>query len=107
MDELEKLKEKERELWAGGMNKETKIFYLCDRKACRLCSGENCDHTKNIEHARNFKNKHGIYVENDNREKEDELEKALRELIKLGSFELKDYEIIEGKLRHILNMFRG
>ena len=55
MDELEKLKEKERELWAGGMNKETKIFYLCDRKACQLCSGENCDHTKNIEHARNFK----------------------------------------------------
>ena len=53
------------------------------------------------------KNKHGIYVENDNRDKEDELEKALRELIKLGSFELKDYEIIEGKLRHILNMFRG
>ena len=80
MDELEKLKEKERELWAGGMNKETKIFYLCDRKACQLCSGENCDHTKNIEHARNFKNKHGIYVENDNRDKEDELEKALREL---------------------------
>lgn len=51
------------------------------------------------------------------RKKEDELwtrknktralEEELRNLLSLGTFKLKDYELIENKIKHILNMFRG
>lgn len=30
-----------------------KIYYLCDRIACENCR-EECEHTENIEHAKNF-----------------------------------------------------
>lgn len=51
------------------------------------------------------------------RKKEDELwtsenktralEEELRKLLALGSFKLKDYELIEIKIKNILGMFRG
>lgn len=32
----------------------TKIFYICDRKACDVCHPEYCCHTEKIEHAKHF-----------------------------------------------------
>lgn len=38
--------------------KNNKVVYLCDHKACAVCSYEkegDCNHASNIEHAINFK----------------------------------------------------
>lgn len=45
--------------------KKGKIVYLCDRRACKECNSESelCNHTSNIEHARNFKKIADTYFE--------------------------------------------
>lgn len=45
--------------------KAVQTFYLCDRRACDDCN-PNCNHTSNVEHAKNFNNENGMYFENDN-----------------------------------------
>lgn len=41
----------------------SRVYYLCDRKACDLC-GNNCEHTSDIKHAVNFKkNESGDFFE--------------------------------------------
>lgn len=40
-----------------------KIFYICDRKACKKCAYPECKHTTNIYHARNFERIDDIFVE--------------------------------------------
>ena len=39
-----------------------RILYICDRRKCSNCSME-CTHTTDIEHAVNFKNIDGYYME--------------------------------------------
>lgn len=41
------------------------IAYVCDRRRCAICSGEDggCDHTTDIKHAAHFKNVAGQYME--------------------------------------------
>lgn len=39
-----------------------KILYLCDSGQCKNCSNE-CKHTTDINHAKNFNKKFGVYVE--------------------------------------------
>lgn len=41
------------------------VAYICDRRRCAICSGEDggCDHTTDIKHAARFKNVAGQYFE--------------------------------------------
>lgn len=39
-----------------------KVLYLCDGGQCEICSNE-CNHTTDIDHAKNFNKKFGLYVE--------------------------------------------
>ena len=41
----------------------TKIAYICDGKACVECTNDECKHTTNIDHAKNFKCDDGKYIE--------------------------------------------
>lgn len=43
-----------------------KVLYLCDGKQCKKCSNE-CKHTTDIGHAKNFNNEFGVYVEKENK----------------------------------------
>lgn len=42
-----------------------KILYLCDGGQCETCSNE-CNHTTDIDHAKNFNKEFGVYVEKEN-----------------------------------------
>ena len=42
-----------------------KILYLCDGGHCETCSNE-CNHTTDIDHAKNFNKEFGVYVEKEN-----------------------------------------
>lgn len=39
-----------------------RVFYLCDGGKCKNCSNE-CNHTADIDHAKNFNKEIGVYVE--------------------------------------------
>lgn len=39
------------------------IVFLCDKHACDKCSNSDCEHTKNIRHAKNFKMFGDMFVE--------------------------------------------
>ena len=49
-------------------NKEQPIFYICDRRKCEVCRDE-CTHTIDITHARNFKKEYDMFFELTNKEK--------------------------------------
>lgn len=36
------------------MSEHDYILYLCDRRACNSCRYPNCQHTRDIRHAKNF-----------------------------------------------------
>lgn len=38
---------------AGKDNEEQEVYFVCDRRKCEKCS-ENCHHTKDVRHAKNF-----------------------------------------------------
>ena len=40
----------------------TKVAYLCDRRACTSCNA-GCGYTTNIEHAKNFKRKGTVLID--------------------------------------------
>lgn len=40
-----------------------KVIYLCDHRACKECGGGLCNHTDNIEHAKNFEKIGDAYFE--------------------------------------------
>lgn len=42
-----------------------KVLYLCDGGQCETCSNE-CNHTTDIDHAKNFNKEFGVYVEKEN-----------------------------------------
>lgn len=42
--------------------KNTIVAYECDRQRCQHKCYE-CNHTTDIEHAKNFKREHGLYIE--------------------------------------------
>ena len=42
-----------------------KVLYLCDGRQCETCSNE-CNHTTDIDHAKNFNKEFGVYVEKEN-----------------------------------------
>lgn len=42
-----------------------KILYLCDGGQCETCSNK-CNHTTDIDHAKNFNKEFGVYVEKEN-----------------------------------------
>lgn len=46
------------------------IFYLCDRQACEKCS-EECTHTSDITHAKNFYLIDDAYFESEESEVEE------------------------------------
>lgn len=39
-----------------------RVLYLCEGGQCKNCSNE-CNHTTDIEHAKNFNKEFGVYVE--------------------------------------------
>ena len=39
------------------------ILYVCDRRACASCS-PCCEHTKDLNHAKNFTKEFDYYIEN-------------------------------------------
>ena len=41
----------------------TQVAYLCDRLACSDCSGDDCHHTTDINHAVNFRSINGLFIE--------------------------------------------
>lgn len=41
----------------------TKIAFLCDRKKCKDCSYQECKHTTDIKHAKNFVKENDFYKE--------------------------------------------
>lgn len=47
------------------------VLYLCDRKACAVCNNPDCQHTSNIDHAKNFEHVHGSYWREIENNKED------------------------------------
>lgn len=40
-----------------------KVVYECDRRDCEQCNNSDCNHTKNIRHAKNFQLVGDIFVE--------------------------------------------
>lgn len=42
----------------------SKVFYICDREACGPCKNPECNHTDNIEHAKNFKSNEELGMHN-------------------------------------------
>lgn len=44
--------------------KESMVFYICDRKACNPCDNPDCKHTPKIEHAKNFKSNEELGMNN-------------------------------------------
>lgn len=44
-------------------NHEPTILYLCDRKKCQKCQSDLCSHTTDINHAKNFIESWGNFVE--------------------------------------------
>ena len=44
------------------MKDDVKILYVCDHRACKVCS-KMCNHTTDINHAENFENVNGIMIE--------------------------------------------
>lgn len=42
---------------------ETKIAYLCDHRACKVCYPDDCQYTHNIKHAENFSRKRNVVIE--------------------------------------------
>lgn len=40
-----------------------KVLYECDRKRCKKCTYPVCARTHDVQHAVNFSNDHGIYIE--------------------------------------------
>lgn len=49
----DELKADEPETWAEDQMHD--VVYLCDQKFCKRCDYTNCKHTKDIRHAKNFK----------------------------------------------------
>lgn len=39
-----------------------RVFYLCDGEKCENCSNE-CSHTTDVDHSKNFNKEFGVYVE--------------------------------------------
>ena len=35
--------------------RKAEVFYLCDRKACKVCKPGQCRHTTDVSHAVNFR----------------------------------------------------
>ena len=57
------------------------IAYICDRRACIDCTNDDCTHTTNIDHAKNFiKGKDGKYIEVVNTEERQSTDETLREI---------------------------
>ena len=77
--ELEEVKKK------AEMKKEknTKIFFLCDRGKCEECTNTYCGYTTDIMHAKNFEPQgNDLYIENDNGAEEIRTE-VIKEFVKM------------------------
>lgn len=49
-------------------SKRGSVAFVCDRKQCENCSFPQCVHTTDIEHAVNFENFGGLFMEKTERE---------------------------------------
>lgn len=45
------------------MTERPKVVYICDKLKCKNCNETYCEHTADINHATNFKNIDGVFVE--------------------------------------------
>lgn len=59
----------------SSVQKPPTVVYICDGRACETCRSEskNCCHTEKIEHAANFKNEYGVYIEQETKPDENEI----------------------------------
>lgn len=59
----------------SSVQKPPKVIYICDGRACETCRSEarDCYYTEKIEHAVNFKNENGCYVEQETKTDEKEI----------------------------------